>query len=323
MVSHGNGQTRVAKASAVRKSLESKTRKELAQLARQQRIPGWHPMRKQELVDALVLAASRNNSPRRNSRRKPTKPVPRNILGLPGDSADLLIAEAVSPLWISARWNVSSCMMTRADAALGSNQHKATPVLRLYKLVEQDRGPATESRLRDTPVQLDTGEACLQVDHAAHTYRLQLGFAVSTTGAFFVMSHSDPVTTPRKFQANGNAAAAGPTRPSRHDQHASNAANRDGPAELPLEVHTDLVIYGRTTPDTVIEFESSSVEVGRDGQFELRLPLENGRQFVPATATAPDLSIQRSLALSVERHLKLLDPETSSQESHYLAPERH
>ena len=84
---------------------------------------------------------------------------------------------------------------------------------------------------------------------------------------------------------------------------------------LPLVIHTDLVVYGRTAPETLIELEKDSVRVGRDGRFELRLPLENGRQFVPATATAGDRTSQRRVALAIERHLKLLDPEPTEEQA--------
>jgi hypothetical protein len=230
------------------------------------------------------------------------KPSPKPTVGIASAAAVLLIALPVSSRWISVRWNVSSKMLTRAQSALGSNWHRARAVLRLLKITEDLEGPTCESRVRDMDVEIETGECCMEVDRVGLPYRIQLGFTVPGHSDFFALSHSDPVTTPRGSQCDNsitnNTGSPGPSPANyRHDND-----------PLPLEIHTDLVIYGHTAPETLIELEHKSVKAGRDGRFELRLPLENGRQFVPATATAEDLSSKRNVALSVERHLKLLDP---------------
>ena len=314
MVSHGNGSLTRSRNGAYRKSLQEKTRKELAQLARQQRISGWHPMRKSELIDALAQAARQTGNRRKTSRRKPRQPAATGITGVIGGQADLLVAEPVSSLWISARWNVSSRMLLRAESALGSDWHRARAVLRLLKITEEAEGPTSESRVRDTRVPIEAAECCVEVDRAGLSYRLQLGFSVPGGGEFFALSHSDPVTTPRRCQADDLPQPTAPTTPAPRPRPSPAPGHANGHAELPLEIHTDLVIYGRTEPETLIELDETSVKVGRDGRFELRLPLENGRRFVPAKATAGDRASQRDVALSVERHLKLLDPEPTGDQ---------
>ena len=66
--------SRNGRGTKLQESLRGKTRKELAQLAREQRIPGWHPMRKSELIDALHRAAQQDPQTRRKrARRKPAR----------------------------------------------------------------------------------------------------------------------------------------------------------------------------------------------------------------------------------------------------------
>ncbi len=298
MTRHGNGQSTRSRNGTTRKALREMTRKELASLAQRLRIPGWHPMRKSELVDALHQAVRKTKRPRGTNPNNTLEFSAKPTVGIAGAAADLLVALPVSSRWISVRWNVSPKMLTRAQSALGSNWHRARAVLRLVKITEESEGPTCESRVRDVDVEIETGECCMEVDRVGLPYRTQLGFTVPGHSDFFVLSHSDPVTTPRGSLCD-NTGSPGPG-PVNH-QHDN--------APLPLEIYTDLVIYGHTAPETLIELEHKSVKAGRDGRFELRLSLENGRQFVPATATAADLSSKRNVALSVERHLKLLDPE--------------
>jgi len=313
MVSHDNGQPARSGNGEYRKSLQEKTRRELASLARRQRIPGWHPMRKSELVDALARAARQNGSHPKKTRRKPKPQPPLGAVGIAGAGPDLLVAESVSSRWISARWNVSSRMLARAESALGSDWHRARAVLRVLKITEDAEGPASESRVRDVKVEIETAECCFEIDRVGLPYRVQLGFAVPGRGDFFALSHSDPVSTPRNCQSHdGRQPSHATARNSRSSPPAA-SAGLNALDDLPLEIHTDLVIYGRTAPETLIELDQASVIAGRDGRFELRLPLENGRQFVPGTATAGDRASKRQVALSVERHLKVLDPEPTDR----------
>ena len=116
MVDNGNGRLTRPRNDTYRQSLQNKTRKQLAQLARRQQIPGWHPMRKAKLIDALVDAAGRTNgSSRKTVGTKTPGPAHAEVNGVAGNRDDVLIPEPVSSRWLSARWNVSPEMLTRAD----------------------------------------------------------------------------------------------------------------------------------------------------------------------------------------------------------------
>ena len=314
MVGNSNGQLTRSRDRAYRQSLQDKTRKQLAELARRQGIPGWHPMRKAELIDALADAAGRTNGSRHKAvGTKSPGPAHAGVNGVGGQRDDVLIAKPVSSRWLSARWNVSPEMLTRAESALGSDWHRAKMVLRLSRITDDNERPTSESRVRDTVVKLETGECCVEIDQPGLPYRLHLGFSIPG-GEFFALSHSDSVSTPRGPRPEESR------RPNTSTISAGNSLRSASSLEqeadgLPLVIHTDLVVYGRTAPETLIELEKDSVRVGRDGRFELRLPLENGRQFVPATATAGDRTSQRRVALAIERHLKLLDPEPTEEQT--------
>ena len=318
MVSHGNTRLARSRNGEYRKSLQEKTRRELAELARRQRIPGWHPMRKSELVDALAQAARKNGGHGKNSRPKPKRGPQGGTVGIAGAGPDLIEAQGVSSRWISTRWNVSSRMLARAESALGSDWHRAKAVLRVLKITEDTEGSGSESRVRDIRVDIETAECCFEIDRVGLPYRVQLGFIVTGQSEFFALSHSDPVSTPRSGQGNNGRSAsysaARKTGSSDPVFPADLPADLNGLDELPLEIHTDLVVYGRTTPETLIELDEATVKAGRDGKFELRFPLENGRQFVPGTATAGNRTSKRKVALSVERHLKVLDPEPTHRD---------
>ncbi|MBQ18872.1 MAG: hypothetical protein CMJ65_17330 [Planctomycetaceae bacterium] len=309
MATSHNGQ-----ANDLRESLQGKTRKELAQLAREQRIPGWHPMRKSELIDALQRDAQQDPQPRRKrTRRKPARKRHPGVTGMAGERRDAVLARPVSSRWISVRWNISPRMLVRAESALGTEWHRARPVLRLFRIAEETEGPMAESRIRDLAIDLGTGECCIEIDHPGKAYRVLLGFA-TPVGEFFALSHSDPVSTRRTdgAAADEHASSSSDTSSAATSLALSGINDQDLPS-LPLDIRTDLLVHGETEPETVFELDGTTVRAGRDGRFELRLPLENGRRFLPATAHAADGGSQRTVALSIERHLKLLDTRSSAR----------
>ncbi len=297
----------------LQKSLQEKTRKELAQLAREQRIPGWHPMRKSELIEALHRAAQQDARTRRKrTRRRPTRQSLAGVTGVAGERQDAVLARPVSSRWISICWNISPRMLVRAESALGTEWHRARAVLRLFQVTEETEGPVAESRIRDLPINLGTGECCIEIDRPGKVYRVLLGFA-TPAGEFFALSHSDPVSTRRRDGAAGEHDPSNNGTPSTPVSLVANGIDNADLPTLPLNIRTDLLVHGETEPETVFELEGTTVRAGRDGRFELRLPLENGRRFLPATAHAADGGSRRTVALSIERHLKLLDTQSTAQ----------
>ncbi|GIT30197.1 MAG: hypothetical protein Ct9H300mP1_22430 [Planctomycetaceae bacterium] len=305
---------RLGPVAAIPPSLQDKTRKQLAQLARRQGIPGWHPMRKAELIDALAVrpggptvAATRRSDEVSRTRtrggqrgRRPT-----------GRRADRQTGQFEMALGSLERFTGDA---DQSRIGPGKDWHRAKMVLRLSRITDDNEGPTSESRVRDTVVKLETGECCVEIDQPGLPYRLHLGFSIPGGKFFF------PFALRLCLHAPGPAAGGKPS--AEHFNHISRQfpslriiTGTGGRGACRWSFTPPLVVYGRTAPETLIELEKDSVRVGRDGRFELRLPLENGRQFVPATATAGDRTSQRRVALAIERHLKLLDPEPTEEQT--------
>ena len=64
-------------------SLRSYSHKDLAQMARQGGVPGWHSMRKDQLVKALLVAA-RSKAPKLRAPKKNAAPARRSVSLLAG-----------------------------------------------------------------------------------------------------------------------------------------------------------------------------------------------------------------------------------------------
>lgn len=198
-----------------RSDLKTSTRKELAALAREHRVSGWHDMRKDELVDALDALFKRRRRKRgtngsHGSGREPSGPRPRpnrngsprcRLLPTPSwESAgaqrrDRVEVEARGPYWIYARWTLSPRILDRAEAALGTEWRQAVPVLRIFDETESGTTSA-QTRLKDVEISQPIGDWFVPVKRPGRWYRLQLGYR-SPGGTFFVLAQSAKVKTPR------------------------------------------------------------------------------------------------------------------------------
>src|SRR5262249_25896831 len=151
--------------------LQACTKKELADLARRKGISGWHGMRKQELVAALLEASSRRKKavarPRHQraaardtsstaeeqvERSKYDVGVPTRDLSakipkdLPaGYGKDRIVVMVRDPYWLHAYWELTRQAVQRAEAALGQEWHTSRPILRLLDVSSHDTTSTSES----------------------------------------------------------------------------------------------------------------------------------------------------------------------------------
>ena len=148
----------------------SYTCKDLAQMAKKRGISGWHSMRKDELVEALVKSAgkvkkrngTRNGVSARVARASKSRPtaaqrrlkrvyrdeVRRKDLSTGpathGDSEDQLVLMVRDPNWLQATWEISSKSVERARVALAEAWHAAEPVLRLVEVPDSGSSESAE-----------------------------------------------------------------------------------------------------------------------------------------------------------------------------------
>ena len=209
-------------------TLRSYTAKDLAQMARERGVSGWHSMRKEELIRALVRMAQRRAGVRSLTahngsaahangaggsspvgRRRPVDPqVKRKISQLqdklasirnlaasagPGRECqqDRLIVMVRDPYWLHAYWELAQRSVDRAQVAMGQRWHSAQPVLRLY----HTQGDAAAIHQRDIPIHGGVSNWYIDVQDPPQDYRLEIGY-LADDGYFYCLARSNEVSTP-------------------------------------------------------------------------------------------------------------------------------
>lgn len=216
-----------------RDQLHLLTKKQLADMARQRGIPGWHGLRKEDLVLAIQKherKVSRRKSslakPASTPRRKLVAPVQkaaaRNTSGeeqvesskydvgvptrelsarapkdLPtGYGKDRIVALVRDPYWLHVYWELTQQAIQRAEAALGQEWHTAKPILRLLDVTTNDTTSNTERIVRDVEIHGGCNNWYLEVSKPPRSFRVDIGY-LARSGRFYILARSNVVTTPR------------------------------------------------------------------------------------------------------------------------------
>lgn len=204
-------------------SLKSYTAKDLAQMAKREGVPGWHSMRKEQLIDALSKVEKRNGkalagSPRAkstngNGKAKPATPakkVPRRLREahrLAGERKDI---SSISPMgdtdrivlmvrdayWLHAYWEIGNRAVIRAKAAMAEQWHTAKPILRVLKASANTTTSAAETIDRDIEIHGGVNNWFIDVRDPPKNFRVEIGY-LATSGKFFSVARSNGVTTPK------------------------------------------------------------------------------------------------------------------------------
>ncbi|MEM8947049.1 MAG: DUF4912 domain-containing protein [Planctomycetota bacterium] len=200
-------------------TLRSHTAKDLAQMARQHGIAGWHSMRKEELVSELVRIArnrslskptSNGNGTTNGGARKANPRVQQKIdqlkrklanaknlaLCTPEHSQgppveDRLVVMVRDPYWLHAFWELSQRSVDRAQAAMGQHWHTAKPVLRLFTI--QEAGSSTLER--DIVIHGGVSNWYIDVQNPPCEFRMEIGY-LSENDSFYCLARSNTVQTP-------------------------------------------------------------------------------------------------------------------------------
>ncbi|RIK80674.1 MAG: DUF4912 domain-containing protein [Planctomycetota bacterium] len=211
-------------------TLRSLTAKDLAQMARERGVAGWHSMRKEELIRALIRKARRQASAdakgeslekRSASRqaaggvagggkglRHSTSPqvrqqirqlhnklaMVRNLASTTADASvkqDRLVVMVRDPYWLHAYWELAPRSVERAQAAMGQRWHGAQPVLRLFRL-QPDAASLLE---RDIPIHGGVRNWYVDVQDPPADFRLEIGY-LADDGSFYCLARSNEVSTP-------------------------------------------------------------------------------------------------------------------------------
>ncbi len=198
--------------------------KDLAQMAKLQGVVGWHAMRKEELVQALVKRAQQqrrsgsaaeidaplaNGSLRKTAiknpsavvnpmlDRRPALPAAKDLSSAVGAPAargkrDRLVVMVRDPYWLQVFWELSRSSIDRAQSAMGPDWHSAAPMLRLYKMGVD----GTSALVRHIPIHGGVSHWYVDVQDPPSEFRLEIGY-LAASGQFHSLARSNSVTTPR------------------------------------------------------------------------------------------------------------------------------
>jgi hypothetical protein len=205
-------------------TLRTCTCKDLAQMAKTEGVTGWHSMRKEELVRALVRQArqkQRNRYGRRHladlrreadacevaggSQRSAVQQrlvelqaqieAGRMLAGPAKDARrvehDRLVVMVRDPYWLHAYWEIASRSIERAQSAMGQHWHTTRPVLRLYRV----SGDGSAALDREIVIHGGVRHWYVDVQSPPSQYRMEIGY-LSSGGQFHSLARSNTVTTP-------------------------------------------------------------------------------------------------------------------------------
>lgn len=217
-----------------KEQLETCTRKTLAEMARDKGVPGWHAMKKQELLDALSpkKKQSRKSSAKSKTTRASTKtqrsaarntteeseapaktngngkgngraPVPTKDLSekMPRDlpqeyGKDRIVLMVRDPYWLHCYWEITRHAVQRAEAALAQEWYHSKPILRLLDVTSQDTSGSTETVVRDIVIHGGCNNWYIDVPDPPRSWRIDIGY-LAPSGKFYVVARSNVVVTPR------------------------------------------------------------------------------------------------------------------------------
>jgi hypothetical protein len=219
-------------------SLRDKPVRDLARLAKQHGVQGWHSMRKDQLIRALVRKAKSRLDGHRaeatktgRSRPEAARHVPaggqrdpevtrriaearerlaraKNLATGPegGRAAarsrtrDRMVLMVRGPHWIHAFWELTARSITRAQAALGPEWHGARPVLRVLEIESGIQGTPSERVVREIEVHGGVKNWFVDIREPLRC-RVEIGYLASS-GRFHALARSNAVTTPTASQAD-------------------------------------------------------------------------------------------------------------------------
>lgn len=180
-------------------------------MARRAGVAGWHGMRKDELISALLSAKKAKPARDLGQERRPLSPVQRKLaelnrnreklrdLSSDGDATreDQLIVLVRDPYWLHAHWDLTAAGIERARTALGQHWHGATPVLRLHRLNED----GSTDGVRQITIHGGVTNWYIDVADPPRKFRAEIGYA-AVGGGFYCLARSNEVVTPAPGSAD-------------------------------------------------------------------------------------------------------------------------
>jgi hypothetical protein len=218
-------------------SLKEKPVRDLARMAKQHGVAGWHSMRKDQLIKALVRKAKSRRpitDATPSTARKAARPETRssdadksirdaavsqriqeardrlarvkNLATLPESGRqsravrDRMVVMVRGPHWIHTFWELTPRSIARAQAALGQEWHAARPVIRLLQLENGLQGTPSERVARTIPVHGGVKNWFIDIREPLRC-RVEIGY-LTPAGRFHLLARSNAVSTPAGTQGD-------------------------------------------------------------------------------------------------------------------------
>jgi len=205
-------------------ALKDCNKRDLARVAKERGIVGWHAMRKDQLIRALSLPHPAPLRTKEKTGTRPSGPLQRKtsaLDGLPTSNGrtttsgtqhptmatsthtldhvcqkDRIVVLTRDSYWLHAYWELSRTTLARAQAALGQDWHTAHPILRVMDVSSEDTTSAAERHVRDIPIHGGVNNWYIDVVEPPRSYRIDIGYW-SRRGRFYVLARSNVATTPK------------------------------------------------------------------------------------------------------------------------------
>ncbi len=212
-------------------SLKDKRVRDLARLAKQHGVAGWHAMRKDQLIKALVrkargglseagrpdTATARRSAPaavaapdpevaRRIAEARERLERAKSLATRPEQgranrpARDRIVLMVRGPHWLHAFWEVTPRSVTRAQAALGQEWHGARPTLRVLQLENAIQASPSERVVREIAVHGGVKNWFIDVREPLRC-RVEIGYR-TPSGRFHALARSNAVSTPVSSQGD-------------------------------------------------------------------------------------------------------------------------
>jgi hypothetical protein len=245
-----------------------------------------------------------------------------------GETSDRIEARADDAYWIHVTWAFNTAAISRAEAALGIDWHRAVPVIRLFDVTAGDEeGTNCRIQVCDIVIHGNVNHWHVPIERPERTYSLHIGYS-TPSGRFYALAHSPAVRMPQPG-ARGDVDHTWKrdtkrAKPPKHNGLGTNGHRRTAPArqnedsvdddssasrDFPFHVDAELIVHGSTHPRAKLTLLGEPVQLTKDGRFSLRFALPNGRQVIPAVTVAPPGEEKHTIVLAIERVTRELAPQ--------------
>ena len=187
-------------------SLKAYTSKDLAQMAKKKGVNGWHSMKKDQLIKALLKVAKSKESSRKTVKKKTStasKSAAESAVAKKirlerqreENQKNLALAIAMSKptavpqndrvvlvvrdsFWLQAYWEITAAAVQRAKVALNGVWHKAKPIIRVLEISSDRNTNSVEKAVEEIEIHGGVSNWYFQTKQPGKSYRIAIGYLV-------------------------------------------------------------------------------------------------------------------------------------------------